>query len=224
MGLISRALLLMLAVMGLLTVAACGSSSASCKSEWLPENGSRGEQFSGAPSSMISSSCHYRATLTTSKGTIVIALAPKPAPIAVNNFIFLATHRFYTNIKFHRVIPGFMIQTGDPTGTGTGGPGYSFTVENSGTSYVPGTVAMANTGQPNSNGSQFFICDEGTGCAGLDGSWAQGQGYTILGHVTSGMSIVHALATVPVKNSPSGEKSAPITPIYLDSVRIHRSP
>jgi len=206
------------------SAASCGSSGANCKSGWLPENGTRGEQFTSAPKMIISSSCHYSATLATSKGTIVVTLNPKPAPLAVNNFIFLATHRFYSNILFHRVIAGFMIQTGDPTGTGTGGPGYSFKVENSGSTYNPGTMAMANTGQPDSNGSQFFICDYGNQCAGLDPSWSQGQGYTILGHVTKGMSVVHALATVPVTSGACGQGCSPISKIFLLSVRIHRSP
>ena len=172
---------------------------------------------------VINTNAQYSACLQTSDGLIKISLLPKAAPVAVNNFVYLAAHEFYTKILFHRVIAGFMIQTGDPTGTGTGGPGYSFTVENSGTNYTPGTVAMANTGQANSNGSQFFICDTGSGCSGLDAAWSQGQGYTILGHVTSGMSVVHKLATVPVTYSSGGEKSSPLKPIYLLSVHIYKS-
>ncbi len=114
-----------------------------------------------------------------------------------------------------------MIQTGDPTGTGAGGPGYSFKIERSGKQYPPGTLAMANTGQPDSNGSQFFIC-QGPQCAGL-GSFP-GPGYTIFGHVTSGMNVVNAIAGVPVKPSPNagpGEPpSAPRSPVLMKSVTV----
>jgi cyclophilin family peptidyl-prolyl cis-trans isomerase len=226
MGLMYRLLLPIAMLAGVFSVTSCVSSSANCTAGWLPESGTRGEQFTSVPGTMISASCHYSATLSTSEGQIVVALQPKAAPIAVNSFIFLVTHKFYTNILFHRVLKGFMIQTGDPTGTGTGGPGYSYKIENSGSSYTPGTLAMANTGQPNSNGSQFFICD-GAECAkNLDQSWStQGIGYTILGHVTKGLSVVHAIASVPVQVAPgSGEKSQPVTPVHLNSVRIHRSP
>lgn len=148
----------------LLGAAACGKAAAklppspSCPSHPLAESGHRGEQWSHSPPMGISRTAAYRACIVTSMGNIVVELTPKTAPLAVNNFVFLALHRFYTNIKFHRVLKGFMIQTGDPTGSSTGGPGYSFPIEKSGTTYPVGTVAMANTGQPDTNGSQFFIC------------------------------------------------------------------
>lgn len=169
---------------------------------------------------IINPKASYMACIVTSEGNITVKLSPKTAPIAVNNFVFLSLHRFYTHILFHRVIKGFMIQTGDPTGNGTGGPGYAFKIEKSGSNFGPGTLAMANTGQPNSNGSQFFIC-EGSQCQNLDAS--SPSGYTIFGHVTSGMKVVMALANVPVTYSPQGEKSSPKKPIYMQTVRIYSS-
>jgi len=194
--------------------ASVSSTTAPCVSRVLQmEPGTRGEQYSKAPSMQINSSCAYTATIATSKGPITVALDAKTSPVAVNNFVFLATHHFYTNILFHRVIKGFMIQTGDPTGTGTGGPGYTWPIGTPGTSFPPGTVAMANNG---TNGSQFFIC-QGSECAGLsEGS----PGYTVFGHVTSGMSVVNAIASVPVKANSSGEDSSPVTPVYMQSVSI----
>lgn len=221
----ARIVLPLALLVSLAGVAGCGGTSADCSRKWLPERGSRGEQFTSPPKMIINTSCSYSATLNTSKGRIAIKLAPKRAPVAVNNLVFLATHKFYTRILFHRVLEGFMVQTGDPQGTGAGGPGYGFKVENSGSTYSAGTVAMANAGA-GTNGSQFFICDGGTGCAGLDASWQNGNtGYTILGRVTAGMSVVHALATVPVTaQTGSSERSRPVKPIYLESVRIHRAP
>jgi len=142
-------------------------------------------------------------------------------PAAVNNFVFLATHRFYTHILFHRVIKGFMIQTGDPQGTGAGGPGYSFKIENGGTNFTPGTLAYANTGQPDSNGSQFFICS-GTQCSSL--GTAPAPGYTIFGNVTKGQPVVNAIAAVPVQQNAQGEVSSPVQPVYMQSVRIYIAP
>jgi cyclophilin family peptidyl-prolyl cis-trans isomerase len=166
----------------------------------------------------IKPACTYHARLLTSKGTIVVALDAKHAPMAVNNFVFLSRHHFYTNILFHRVIKGFMIQTGDPTGTGGGGPGYQWKVENPGSSFPVGTVAMANAG-PGTNGSQFFIC-QGAQCSGLNSSAQTGPGYTVFGHVISGMPAVNAIASVPVKANSQGEQSSPVKPVYLKFVTI----
>ncbi|MDO9334015.1 MAG: peptidylprolyl isomerase [Dehalococcoidales bacterium] len=99
----------------------------------------------------------YTAIMETSKGNMVLELFAKDVPRTVNNFVFLAREGYYDNTIFHRVIAGFMAQGGDPTGTGTGGPGYKFADEFTSHTHVTGTLSMANAG-PNTNGSQFFIC------------------------------------------------------------------
>ncbi|MHB8438696.1 MAG: peptidylprolyl isomerase [Acidimicrobiales bacterium] len=139
--------------------------------------------FSAAPPMIIDTSKNYTATITTDVGTFTIALDAKAAPKTVNNFVFLAENHFYDCVVFHRVIPNFMDQTGDPTGTGSGGPGYTFGNENVPSSYSAGEVAMANTGQPNSDGSQFFV---------LVGPYSNPD-YSLFGTVTSGMSVVQKI-------------------------------
>jgi cyclophilin family peptidyl-prolyl cis-trans isomerase len=170
----------------------------------------RGENQWGAPPKLvIDESKRYTATLETSKGTIVIDLRPDLAPQTVNNFMFLAANGYYDNVKFHRVIKGFMIQTGDPTGTGRGGPGYRFNDERVTTPYKIGAVAMANAG-PNTNGSQFFIVQGPSGTT-LPPS------YTIFGQVSSGQEVVDAIANVAVGGP---ERSSPTTPVVIQSVTV----
>jgi cyclophilin family peptidyl-prolyl cis-trans isomerase len=146
-------------------------------------------KWSSAPATIIDTAKAYTATVKTDVGTFVIALDAKDAPQTVNNFVFLAQHRFFDCDIFHRVIPGFVDQTGDPTGTGSGGPGYSIPDElpakasNPANQYPLGSVAMANTGQPNSGGSQWFII------AGPQGESLLNS-YSLFGHVVSGMSVV----------------------------------
>ena len=146
-------------------------------------------KWSTAPATIIDTAKTYSATVKTDVGTFVIALDAKDAPKTVNNFVFLAQHRFFDCDIFHRVIPGFVDQTGDPTGTGSGGPGYTIPDElpakasNPADQYPLGAVAMANTGQPNSGGSQWFII------AGPQGE-SLPNSYSLFGHVTSGMSVV----------------------------------
>ena len=115
------------------------------------------KSYSKAPALTIDKNKKYTATLETSNGEMVVELYVKDAPATVNNFVFLAREGFYDGTVFHRVIPDFMAQGGDPTGTGTGGPGYKFSDEFSKRIHVTGTLSIANSG-PNSNGSQFFIC------------------------------------------------------------------
>jgi len=171
--------------------------------------------WTSAPAMQIDIAKQYHATIHTTMGDIGVNLFAKDAPITVNNLVFLASHNFYTNVPFHRVIKTFMIQTGDPTGTGTGGPGYTFADElSSAHTYAPGIVAMANAG-PNTNGSQFFICS-GADSAELNNN----PNYTIFGQVDSGMDIVDKIANVPVGPSPSGEVSAPTTPVLMKSMEI----
>lgn len=143
--------------------------------------------FPAAPPMCITPTATYLATVKTDVGTFTITLDPALAPKTVNNFVYLARYQFYNGIIFHRVIPGFVVQGGDPTGTGTGGPGYEFADELPPTgSYKIGTVAMANSG-PNTNGSQFFIV------VGANGTQLPPK-YSIFGQVTSGMSVVNAIA------------------------------
>jgi cyclophilin family peptidyl-prolyl cis-trans isomerase len=141
--------------------------------------------YSSAPPMTVSASKTYTATVTTDVGPFTIQLDPKAAPKAVNSFVYLANQHFFDCITFHRVIPGFMDQTGDPTGSGSGGPGYTFADELPKTTspqYPNYSVAMANSG-PNTNGSQFFIVD------GTQGQ-SLAPSYTLFGKVTSGMSVV----------------------------------
>ena len=104
----------------------------------------------------IDTSKQYTATIKTKRGKMLLKLFARDVPVTVNNFVFLARERFYDGVTFHRVIPGFMAQGGDPTGTGSGGPGYRFADEFTKHTHVTGALSMANAG-PNTNGSQFFI-------------------------------------------------------------------
>ncbi|HET7846469.1 MAG TPA: peptidylprolyl isomerase [Acidimicrobiia bacterium] len=142
-------------------------------------------QYPSAPDLVIDLDKTYTATLETNHGVIEIEFDAVRSPLAVNNFVFLSREGFYDGVIFHRVIEDFMIQGGDPTGTGTGGPGYKFRDELEGEgSYSRGTVAMANAG-PNTNGSQFFICHQDVGLP---------HSYTIFGKVTSGLDVVDSIA------------------------------
>jgi len=150
------------------------------------------QKYAAAPAMTIDTSKTYTATVKTTTGTFVITLDAKTAPTTVNNFVFLAQKGFYHCVIFHRVIPNFMNQTGDPTGTGGGGPGYNIPDENPpkaadpSKQYPLGSVAMANTGQPNSGGSQFFVI------AGSQGE-SLANTYALFGQVTSGMNVVDTI-------------------------------
>lgn len=144
------------------------------------------KQYSKQPEMAIDKEKNYTATLDTSRGSITCALFAKDAPRTVNNFISLARDGFYDGTLFHRVIKDFMIQGGDPEGTGRGGPGYRFEDElkNNPNRHKAGSLSMANAG-PNTNGSQFFITHLVTG-------WLDGK-HTVFGQVTSGQDVVNAV-------------------------------
>lgn len=141
------------------------------------------KQYSSAPAMSIDAKKKYTATLDTTKGQIVVDLFADRAPATVNNFVFLANEKFYDGIKFHRVIADFMIQGGDPTGTGSGGPGYKWADEKSALNikHEVGSLSMANAG-PNTNGSQFFITHIAT-------DWLNGK-HAVFGKVRSGQDVV----------------------------------
>jgi len=147
------------------------------------------------------------ATIGTTKGDIEVEIFTEGAPKAAGNFLDLAEKGFYDGVIFHRVVPGFVIQGGDPTGTGTGGPGYKFADEPFQGDYYRGTLAMANAG-PNTNGSQFFIC-----LADLAGRLP--KNYTIFGQVTKGMDVVDAIAA-----GRTGSGDRPVEPVKMTKVSV----
>ncbi len=170
-------------------------------------------QWSSPPPMTIDQERQYIATIKTNFGAIEVQLFPQDAPLAVNNFVFLAREGFYNNVKFHRVVKGFVIQSGDPTGTGAGGPGYTFADEKVTRDYIAGVLAMANAG-PNTNSSQFFIT-----LADLSGRLP--KNYTIFGQVTSGFNIVQKIGDVSVVAKVSGgEVSSPTVDVHIDTISI----
>ncbi|MGD8623727.1 MAG: peptidylprolyl isomerase [Anaerolineae bacterium] len=138
----------------------------------------------------------YQATIVTEKGNIVVELFDNRVPATVNNFVFLAREGFYDNTTFHRVLPGFMAQAGDPTGTGSGGPGYAFADEFDPTLRhdSPGVLSMANAGA-NTNGSQFFITYEAT-------PWLDDR-HSVFGQVIEGMEVLESLTPRDPQQNPS---------------------
>ncbi|MDX1439870.1 MAG: peptidylprolyl isomerase [Rubricoccaceae bacterium] len=156
-------------------------------------------QYASPPDLTIDPTKTYRATISTNRGDIVLDLDPSQAPRTVNNFVFLAGEGFYDGVTFHRVITDFMIQGGDPTGTGRGGPGYKFEDEFMGNSlrHERGVISMANAG-PNTNGSQFFITHGPQ--PHLDNR------HTVFGKVVEGMDVVDAIQQNDVMESVSVEK------------------
>src|SRR4051794_31266885 len=145
------------------------------------------------PEQQIDETKIYRVTITTDRGVIVMDLDPQLAPYTVNNFIGLARDGYYDRLTFHRVVPEFVIQGGDPEGSGRGGPGYRFADEPVKGDYTLGAVAMANAG-PDTNGSQFFICID-------DCTRKLQPNYNLFGHVTSGIDVAQATQVGDVMKS-----------------------
>ena len=172
-----------------------------------------GKQYASPPPMSIDPNKRYTATIKTSLGDMTAELYAKDAPNTVNNFVFLAREGFYDGVIFHRIIKDFMVQTGDPTGTGRGDPGYRFNDELSGPHrYEKGTLAMANAG-PNTQGSQFFIC-HGPRAESLP------KNYSIFGKVTDGLDVLDKIAGVQVRPGPGGEPSQPVEPPRIETVQI----
>ena len=157
------------------------------------------QQYSAPPEMTIDTDATYRATISTSRGDIVLDLQPQHAPKTVNNFVTLATDGFYDGLTFHRVIPNFMVQGGDPTGTGSGGPGYKFEDETKGNplTHETGVISMANAG-PNTNGSQFFITHGPQ--PHLNGK------HTVFGTVVEGQDVVDSIQQGDAMDSVTVEK------------------
>lgn len=173
--------------------------------------------FTKAPPMCVAPNSVFDATVVTDLGTFVIKLTTASSPAAVNNFVFLARYHFYNGLIFQRVVPGFVIQGGDPTGTGAGGPGYQFTGNEPPSAcvakadcYVTGSVALANAGKPTSDGSQFFVVVPG-------GASELSDLYSLIGQVTSGMNVVEKIADTAVSST---NKQPPKNAHYMVSVTI----
>ncbi len=157
------------------------------------------KKYDKKPDLTIDPARSYTAIVKTVRGDFTIKLRPDLAPQHVNSFVFLARDHFFDGVTFHRVLPGFMAQAGDPTGTGSGGPGYTLPSEFSNVPYKRGTVGMARTSEPNSGGSQWFVTFGDT--ASLNGQ------YTVFGEVTQGMEVVDCITPRdPSRNGPPGDK------------------
>lgn len=193
----SKAVFTLLFVFLLIFVAACTPASPPIDEPptEIPELISP-KKYSGPPPMLIDVNKKYIATIVTEKGDIVVELFAKDAPKTVNSFVFLAREGYYDDVTFHRVIPGFMAQGGDPTGTGAGGPGYSFEDEFNQHSHATGVISMANSGA-NTNGSQFFITYSPQ--PGLDGR------HTVFGRVIEGMQVLNRLTPRNPMENPVGK-------------------
>ena len=189
------------------TSATTGASSAAS-----PRSSTGGDllQWSDPPAMSIDPDKRYFAIMYTNEGEITFELFAKETPQTVNNFVFLAQQGFYNEVPSHRILNGFMIQSGDPTGTGTGGPGYRFDDEPISRDYLRGTLAMANAG-PNTNGSQFFIMHQDVS---LD------KNYVIFGLASEGHDVIDRIADTPVENNGRGEISKPTTPVTIHRIEI----
>ncbi len=185
---------------------ACGGSR--------PESAGRERRQYAAPEEVTEPNLDYRARLVTSCGVIVVDLYEDRAPRTVNSFVFLGREGFYDGTTFHRVEPGFVIQGGDPLGTGAGGPGYTIEDELDVArqeGYPAGTLAMANSG-PNTNGSQFFIT--------LGQAGQLPPNYTVFGRVIEGMEVVQRIGDLSVHRDPKTGLQAPDEVVYVETITI----
>jgi cyclophilin family peptidyl-prolyl cis-trans isomerase len=215
---------LVLALFGAILVAsACAGTGA-----YVPPSAATSTPSASVPSASVATSACPKAqpaplaagqkrlvTIETAKGQIQITIEANLSPIAAGNFVALASCGYYNGVVFHRLVPGFVIQGGDPTGTGTGGPGYTIKDEPVTTTYHRGTIAMARTAAPDSVGSQFFVVLDDDAATGL-GDPAYNN-YQIIGTVTSGMETVDAIAAMPNSGPPN---NAATSPVAMDKVTV----
>ena len=166
--------------------------------------------YASAPAIQIDTNKTYTASMETSKGTMKFNLFASETPNTVNSFVFLSRDNFYDGVKFHRIMKDFMIQGGDPLGTGTGGPGYSFDDEPVIREYNKGILAMANSG-PNTNGSQFFV---------MTVDYPLPKDYIIFGELVEGEDVLDTIAATPVTASQTGEMSSPTEDVTISGITI----
>lgn len=228
-GLIRGGIVVVIIVIGFGIIIATGHKSkkssssttiASACTHTQPPRGSTAT-YKKAPAMTIDPTKTYTATMTTSCGTITMVLDPKEAPKTVNSFVFLARAHFFDGLKFHRVVPDFVVQGGDPTGNGNGGPGYSLPTEGPKNGYKAGSVAMANTGKPGTTGSQFFLVASANGAKTLGGP---PYTYSILGQMDAkSLAVVQQMEKFARPAAEADGSQPPTQPLYIDKVTISES-
>jgi peptidyl-prolyl cis-trans isomerase B (cyclophilin B) len=194
-----KPIVLIATLVSALVLAACGNGN--------PAVGQEKKKYDKPPEMKIDVNKTYTATIETDAGTMVAELYPKKAPNTVNSFVFLAREGFYEGLIFHRIIPGFMIQGGDPTGTGGGGPGYQLKQEFNDTLHDRGVLSMARTADPDSAGSQFFVMHDRA--PHLDNK------YTAFGKVTKGQEVIDKIV-----NAPKDANDRPNEPVKIKKITI----
>jgi len=202
---------LIVAAMAVLLAAACSSSSGASAGASAGAGSGTGCPTSQPPALPAGES--RTVAVSTDKGDFTMKLDADLSPIAVGNFVALAECGYYDGVGFHRLVPGFVIQGGDPTGSGTGGPGYTIKDEPVTGEYKRGTVAMARTAEPDSVGSQFFIVSDDKAAGALSSY----NTYQIIGEVTSGMEVVDAIAAMPNAGPPGNEA---VDPVLMKKVTV----
>jgi cyclophilin family peptidyl-prolyl cis-trans isomerase len=187
-----------------LAALSCGGGNSAAVTTLPTATGAKVMSWKTPPAMQIDVNKKYTATIQTEKGDLVLELFAKDVPRTVNNFVFLATQGFYDGTTFHRVIPGFMAQGGDPTGTGSGNPGYYINNEVTSHKHVAGALSMANAG-PNTNGCQFFITYAAA-------SWLDGS-YSVFGQLVKGMDVLQKLTPRDQDKNPTftGDKIIKVT-------------
>jgi cyclophilin family peptidyl-prolyl cis-trans isomerase len=207
-----------LATLAFVVASGCGSGAKSTPTPAQPRASapaSTSTSSSGCPTSQpaaLPAGETRTVTISTEKGSITIKVEAKLSPIAAGNFVALASCGFYDGVVFHRIVPGFVIQGGDPTGSGRGGPGYTIQDEPVSSTYSRGTVAMARSSQPNSVGSQFFIVLADDARQAL--ADPKYNNYQIVGSVTAGMEAVDTIAAA------AGGQENPTNPIAMTKVTV----
>ena len=194
----------------LLPLSACGEDESQSQT---PDGGTM--QWDAPPEMTIDAEVEYLVTVETTHGTMKGRLFPEAAPNAVNNFVFLARQGYFDGLKIHRIVKGFVLQSGDPTGTGTGGPGYNIQDDPvpADLNYVKGTFAMANKGTANSGGSQFFIT-----LGHLTGRLP--KQYALFGVLDEGLDAVDAINDADTTTGPRGENSTPTGDVRVLKITI----
>jgi cyclophilin family peptidyl-prolyl cis-trans isomerase len=191
-GKVTARLVIIVLVFALIVITACAKPSPALAP--APAPAAKPKTYSAPPPMIIDTGKKYTAIIETEKGNMVLELFAKDVPITVNNFVFLAREGFYDGSTFHRVLPGFMAQGGDPTGTGMGNPGYKFKDEFTAHKHIAGALSMANSG-PDTNGCQFFITY--TPQPGLDGK------HTVFGQLIEGMDVLKKLTPRDPSQNPN---------------------